>query len=239
MRSQPRADQRLKPRCDRRRRIAHRPIDDDVLAERLENAGELLGLRAGDGLERRFVLVAIPDFLIVARFAPRPNRQDDAVEQETPQQRVVLDDALVGEKFFQVSAHRLAVRRIGRAEIDQQHANTAPGRRGFACGRGIASAVSAGAADTVGAISGTAGAAGGATDEPAASDTSLIGSAYSLARWLATATVFESHFGPIPLTVSAPRNAANRDSLALSGHRPASSLNLAAISTSCHLNNKG
>ncbi len=120
-------DQRFEPRGDRRIGIAHRPVDDDMLAERLENAGEFFRLRAGDGLERQLVLLVVPDFLVVARFAPRTHRQNDAVEQELPEQRIPFDDARVGEEFLQIASHRLGLGGIGRAEIDEQHADT---RRG-------------------------------------------------------------------------------------------------------------
>ena len=89
-----------------------------------QDAGELFGLRPRDGLERRFVLVVVPDSLVVARLAPRPDRQDDAVEDELPEQPALLDHARIGEELFQVAAHRLGIGRVGRAEIDQQHADT-------------------------------------------------------------------------------------------------------------------
>src|SRR6202021_2014861 len=53
--------ERLEPRRDRGLAVAHRPVDGDVAAERLEDRGELLGLRARDGLERRLVLLPVPD----------------------------------------------------------------------------------------------------------------------------------------------------------------------------------
>ena len=89
-----------------------------------QDAGELFGLRPGDGLERQFVLVVVPDLLVVARLAPRPDRQDDAVEDELPEQTALLDHAGIGEELFQVAAHRLGIGRVRRAEIDQEHADT-------------------------------------------------------------------------------------------------------------------
>ena len=85
---------------------------------------EFFGLRSRNGLERRFVLVAVPDISVVARFAPRADRQDDDIEQEFPQQRIVFDDAAVAQELFQIAPHRRRRRCIGGAEIDQKDADT-------------------------------------------------------------------------------------------------------------------
>ena len=122
-------DQGFEPRGDRRVGIAHRPVDDDVRAERLERAGELAGLRTREGLDRQLVRLAVPDCLIIVRFAPRAQRQDDAVENELPQQRVVFDDARISEKLFQIAPYGWRIGRIGRAEIDQKHADAVFDRR--------------------------------------------------------------------------------------------------------------
>jgi hypothetical protein len=132
-----RSQKRREPRADRRIGVTHRPVDDDVLAERLENAGELFRLRARNGLERRLVLFPVPDFLVVARFAPRPQRQDDAVKHHLPNERVFLDDAPVAEKLFQVSTHRCPIGCIRRAEIDEKHAYAVFNRRRLARRAGI------------------------------------------------------------------------------------------------------
>src|SRR5262245_35820124 len=85
--------------------------------------GELLRLRAGDGLERRLVLLEIPDFLVVERLPRRADAQDDAVEDRLPDQALVLDHAAVGEKFLEIDAHTPGVAGIGRAEVDQENAD--------------------------------------------------------------------------------------------------------------------
>src|SRR5262249_11263302 len=104
-------------------------------AQRLERAGELFGLRAGDGLERGFVLFVVPDLGVVARLASRPDGQDDAVENELPQRSLILDHARIGEKLLEIAAHRWRIGRLRGAEIDQQHADLA-GRGGRVVGRG-------------------------------------------------------------------------------------------------------
>ena len=125
--------QNFEPRLDRWIGVAHRPVDDDMFAERFEDAGELFGLRARDRLERRFVLVVVPDFLVVARFAPRADRQNETVEKEFPEQRVIFDDAPVAEELLKIAAHRGRRRRVGSAEIDEEHADAAGSLYGF-CG---------------------------------------------------------------------------------------------------------
>ena len=87
--------------------------------------GELVGLRARDGLERRFVALSVPDLVVVAALAAGPHGQDDEIEHEPPFEAVLLDHAAVGQKFLQVAAHRPIIGRVGRAEIDQQHADAA------------------------------------------------------------------------------------------------------------------
>ena len=105
--------------------VAHRPVDDDVRAQRLQRAGKLLGLRAGDGLERGFVLLLVPDLGVVARLAARADAQDDAVERELPHQALVLNHARIGEELLEIAAHRCGVGAVGGAEIDQQYADLA------------------------------------------------------------------------------------------------------------------
>ena len=130
------------PRCDRRIAVAHRPVDDDVRAQSLQRARKLLGLRAGDGLERRFVPLLVPDLAVVARLPPRPGAQDDAVEHDAPERTLVLDHPRIGEKFLEIAAHRRRIGRVRSAEIDQQHADLAGrhrrrGLRGKLGGRGL------------------------------------------------------------------------------------------------------
>ncbi len=88
--------------------------------------------------ERVMVLIGdsffsrVPDFLVVARLAARAQRQNDAVEHDLPEQRIVLDHAPVGEKLLQIAAHGGRIGRIGRAEIDQKHADAVLDRRRLA-----------------------------------------------------------------------------------------------------------
>ena len=122
---------RVEPRGDRRIAVAHRPVDDDMPAERLQNGGKLLRLRPRDGLERRLVLFAVPDLVVVAAFAARPKPQDVAVEHQLPQQAVLLDHPLVGQKLAQIPPHRGGVGRVGRSQIGQEHADSASRDRGM------------------------------------------------------------------------------------------------------------
>ncbi len=115
-------------RANRGIAVAHRPVDDDARAA--ERRGELFGLRARDGLERGFVPLAIPDRVIVAALGARTRGQDDAVEHELPEERIVLDHARVGQELPQVAAHRPEIGRVRRSEIDEQHADPSrPHRR--------------------------------------------------------------------------------------------------------------
>ena len=114
--------QGVDPRGDRRIAVAHRPIDHDMVVVR--DAGrELVGLRAGDGLERRFVLLGVPDLPVVARLAARAGAQDDAVQRQLPQQALVFDHAGIGQELLEIDAHAPRIRGVGGAEIDQQHAD--------------------------------------------------------------------------------------------------------------------
>jgi uncharacterized MAPEG superfamily protein len=89
-----------------------------------DRRAELLGLRARDRLQGRLVLLDIPDFQVVARLGGRTGAQDDAVEDRFPQQPLILDHARVGQEFLEVNPHAVGVGGIGRAEIDQEHADT-------------------------------------------------------------------------------------------------------------------
>ena len=124
-------DQSFESRGDRWVGVAHRPVDNDVIAERLERAGEFFGLRAREGLDRRLVRLTVPDFLIVVGFAQRAQRQDNAVENGLPQHRIIFDDARIAEKLFQIAAYGGRVGRIGRAEIYQKHADAVFDRGGL------------------------------------------------------------------------------------------------------------
>ncbi len=84
-----------------------------------------------------FVLLVVPDFLVVVDLAPRAKRQDEAVEQYFPEQRVLLDHARIGEEILQIPAHGGCVGSVGRAEVDEQHADSRYSRRRAADRSGI------------------------------------------------------------------------------------------------------
>jgi len=88
-----------------------------------KGARELLGLGAGNSLEGRFVLLRVPDLPVVGRPASRSRAQDDAVEDQLPQQALLLDHARIGQELLQVNAHAPGVGGIRRTEIDQEYAD--------------------------------------------------------------------------------------------------------------------
>ena len=114
--------QRVDPRLDRRIAVAHAPVHDHmgVVADRRR---ELFGLRTRDRFQRRFIPVGIPDFQIILRLLGGTDLQHDAVEDDLPDQSVVLDHARIGQDLSQIDAHALCVGGVRRAEIDQQNAD--------------------------------------------------------------------------------------------------------------------
>ena len=88
-----------------------------------DRRGKLFGLRARDRLERGFVLLGVPDLLVVARLAAGADAQDEAIEDDLPEQALIFDHARIGKEFLQIDPHAAGVRRIGGAEVDQQHAD--------------------------------------------------------------------------------------------------------------------
>src|SRR5581483_7676489 len=90
---------------------------------------ELVRLGPRYGLQRRLVSLPVPDLVVVATLAARPDRQDDEIEDKPPLQAVFLDHAPVRQKLLEIPAHRPVIGRIRRAEIDQQHADAAAGYR--------------------------------------------------------------------------------------------------------------
>jgi hypothetical protein len=113
--------QRVEAFADRRVAVAHGPVDDDLRV--VQRSAELFRLRPGDRLQRRLVLVRVPDFLVVARLARRPEDENDAVENQLPEQSLLLDHAGVRQELAQIDAHALRIGRVGRAQIHQQHAD--------------------------------------------------------------------------------------------------------------------
>ena len=57
----------------------------------------------------------------LARRLGRAHAQDDAVQDQPPEQPRDLDHARVAQELGQVAAQRRRRRRVGRAEVDQQH----------------------------------------------------------------------------------------------------------------------
>jgi hypothetical protein len=117
------ARQRLDARGNGWVAVAHGPIDDDAVMGG-ERARDLLGLVPGDGEERGFVELLVPDRSVFRPASEWPLQEHDAIQDEPPQHAVDLDDAPVGEKFLKIAPHRPIGGRIGRAEIDEKDADT-------------------------------------------------------------------------------------------------------------------
>ena len=116
--------QSLDALADRRRAVAHRPIDGDVRLEIVERKAELFALRARDRFQRPFVTLPVPDRVIVAPFGARPAQQNE-LQNRQPDGAWRLDDAAVGEELVQIAANRPIVGPLRRAEIDDEHADPA------------------------------------------------------------------------------------------------------------------
>jgi hypothetical protein len=114
--------ERIDPRADRWIAVAHRPVDHDVVMVG-NGSGEFFGLRARNGFQRRFVVLGVPDFQVIARLAAGTDAQDDAVQHQLPQQPLIFDHPRIGQKFLEIDAHAPRIRAVGGAEIDQEHAD--------------------------------------------------------------------------------------------------------------------
>ena len=84
-----------------------------------------VALGAGEGAQRRFVLLLVPDAGIgLAGFAGAGG-QDHAVQQRHPEPARRFNDAAVGEELGEIAAHGGIVRAVRRAEIDEENADLA------------------------------------------------------------------------------------------------------------------
>ena len=134
--------------ADRGLAVAHGEVDDGAIAGK--PGAELLCLRPRDNDERAFVAHLVPDLRVGMTGPPRPDRQHDQIEDHPPQRPPDFDDARVGEELLEIAPHRPVVGAGRRAEIDEEHADTAllhqrvargqyaqrkGGRRGRGCGR--------------------------------------------------------------------------------------------------------
>ena len=109
--------------------VAHGPIDSDPVAgDGLQVLGDLLGLVAGDGLERALVTLVVPDRRVIAALGAGALGEDDEVEDRPPDEARGLDDAPVGEELLQVAAHRPVAGALRRSQVHQKHADP-PGPR--------------------------------------------------------------------------------------------------------------
>jgi hypothetical protein len=61
--------------------------------------------------------------LVLARHAPRPGHEDQAVQHRQPQRARQRHDARVGQETREEGAHRVRGRRLRRAGVYQQDAD--------------------------------------------------------------------------------------------------------------------
>ena len=84
----------------RRVAVAHAVIDHDcVTIPRLHRVFYLRGLLLGDGHQRAFPRLVVPDRLIRGTAGEGAFRQDHQLKQRLPFPRAVVDDAAIRQKF--------------------------------------------------------------------------------------------------------------------------------------------
>ncbi len=106
--------------ADPRIAVAHREIDDRVFAQ---PPLEVFRLPPRDRGERRTFLG--PHLLVGVGGFLRPGAKDDPVQDRQPGDPRNFDDARIAEELREIAAHRGGLGSIGRAEVDQQHADPA------------------------------------------------------------------------------------------------------------------
>src|SRR5205807_2009377 len=103
------------------RAVEHAELDRQRRQDSLrERAGELGAEALRELLERR--TGRRPDAAVLLRDAPRPQRQNEPVQQWQPQRARQLHDTRVSEEAGEEGAHRRSFRRLRRAGVDQQDA---------------------------------------------------------------------------------------------------------------------
>ena len=105
------------PVADARIAVAHRPVDHHAV----QPSGQLFGLPARIKGQWRPILG--PHQTIGVRRFCRPRVQNHPAQDRLPDDRGNLDHALVRQKLLEIAFDGLLVRRIGRAEVDQQQAD--------------------------------------------------------------------------------------------------------------------
>ena len=117
--------------------VAHGEVDDDPVGQRRERSGELFRLGTGDDEEGRGAGLVIPDRLVLRAALAGARGQDDEVEDRPPDRPRHLDDATVRQEFLEVAPHRPIGRRVGRAEVDEEHADLAGSGDGMVRRQGL------------------------------------------------------------------------------------------------------
>ncbi|MNU53520.1 hypothetical protein D3C71_425530 [compost metagenome] len=127
--------QRIDLRGDRRIAVAHAPVDNDI-RQVLQALRHQLTLIAGIGAQIAFVQFLVPDLLIGLAHLLRPLVEHDAIEDRIPVQLRPFDDSAIGQELGEIPPHRPVVGTVGRAEIDQQHADLSEGNGRMRGGNG-------------------------------------------------------------------------------------------------------
>ena len=123
---------------DRGLAIAHRPVDRDMAADGSSIAASFSACARVMVLSGDSFFSAIPDLRVVAGFAARPERQNDAVEDELPDEAGLLDHALVGQELAQISPHRVASVASGVPRLTSSTPILRAGAAGRSAGTGVA-----------------------------------------------------------------------------------------------------
>ena len=109
----------------RRVAVTHTVIDFDAVAVLFGHAlSDLGGLRLGDGQQRAFVCLFVPDRLVRLARRKWPLCQNDQLQQRLPFPARVIDDTLIRQEFVQITAHRPVIRVVRSPEVGQQHTHT-------------------------------------------------------------------------------------------------------------------
>jgi len=108
--------------------VAHAVIDHHLCAvTRRNRRRKLCHLRLGDGHQRAFIRLGVPDQPVVRARGEGPLRQHDRLQDGLPFPRRIVDHALVGQELVEVPSHGPVIVTVWRAQIGDE--NPDPRRR--------------------------------------------------------------------------------------------------------------
>ncbi len=108
--------------ADRGPPVAHRELDPVAVPQRLRDR-----VAQGAAVHEQGRALGRPDAAVRRRGAPRAEGQDHEVQERPAGRRRDVDHARVGEELAQVAPHVAGLRRVRRAEVDQEDADRALG----------------------------------------------------------------------------------------------------------------